>query len=80
MVVVDDNYKFNESNLKFNNEVYICGKYSLGGLNFNLFNYCPFCGTIKTGISSGNDENKSIKDWEEFHILDDNFFEEYKNE
>ena len=73
---MENKYKFNESNREFNNEVYICGKCGLGGLNFNLFNYCPFCGKLKTGISSGDDENKNTEDWKEFHILD----EEDKNE
>lgn len=53
---------------KCNNDIYICGKCGLGGLNFNLYNYCPFCGSLKTDVDIGI-ENNNIKNWKNFVIL-----------
>ena len=35
---------------KYNDEFYYCGKCGCGGKNWNLYNYCPICGTSKESV------------------------------
>lgn len=48
---IQDNRKFTYAK-EYTNEYYVCPRCKLGGLNFNLYNFCPFCGISKTATET----------------------------